>query len=236
VMQAVNARGESERQQSRLQFTLAPRAGAAQVREAVAYRATDAQMRRLAIRFEAPAAIRGSAFLVWDARDPAVDDDQWLYLPALRRARRIPGRDRGSYFLGTDLTYDDIRGAGRIEVAEYRLAAPRAVPSQPEQVEIDGTPVTPDLRKALGYGRVRWRVDTRASRVLRSEHWDVQDAPLKTVDYLEPEQIDGHWVPTRVRVENLKTGHRTELRFTELRGGSDFDPVVLTPAGLERGG
>lgn len=236
VMQTVNARGESERQQSRLQFTLTPKSGTAQVREAVAYRTTDARMRRLAIRFEAPAAIRGSAFLAWDARDATVADDQWLYLPALRRARRIPGRDRGSYFLGTDLTYDDIRSFGRIDVAEYRLAAPRAAAGQPDQVDIDGEPVSAELRKELGYGRLRWRVDTRTWRVLRSEHWDVQNAPLKSVEYLDPEQLEGNWVPTRIRAENLKTGHRTELKFTDITNKPEFDPVVLTPAGLERGG
>jgi uncharacterized protein len=236
VMKGINARGESERQQSRLQFTLTPRSGAAQVREATAYRTTDANMRRLAIRFEAPSAIRGSAFLAWDARDATVADDQWLYLPALRRARRVPGRDRGSYFLGTDLTYDDIRSFGRIEVAEYRLSAPRAVPGQPDQLDIAGEPATPELRKELGYGRLRWRVNTRAWRVLRSEHWDLQDAPLKNVEYLDPEQIEGDWIPTRIRVENLKTGHRTELKFTEITATPDFDPALLTPSGLERGG
>jgi len=236
VMQAVNAHGESARQQSRLHFTLTPRSGTSQVREATAFRTTDAAMRRLAIRFESPSAIRGSAFLAWDARDTAVADDQWLYLPALRRTRRIPGRDRGSYFLGTDLTYDDIRSFGRIDVAEYRLAPPRAVPGHPDQVDIDGEPVSAELRKELGYGRLRWRVDTRSARVLRSEHWDLQNAPLKNVEYLDPETIDGAVVPTRIRVENLKTGHRTELKFADITATPDFDPSVLTPSGLERGG
>lgn len=236
LMHDVSARADSGNQQARLKFTLTDKSGAEQVREATAYRAVDAQSRRLAIAFDSPAAIRGSSFLAWDARDPAVTDDQWIYMPALRRARRIPGRDRGDYFLGTDLSYDDIRSFGRIEVAEYRLAPPRQVVGDATSVDIEGEPASPDLAKEMGYGRVRWRVDTDRGIVMRSEHWDLQGAPLKTIEYGELQMADGVWFPRRINVVNQKTGHRTELRFSEVDNRAHFDPVRLTPAGLERGG
>ena len=53
--------------------------------------------------YESPINIRGTAFLTFDYIDK--EDDRWLYLPALRKTRRISGSEKGDYFLGTDLTY-----------------------------------------------------------------------------------------------------------------------------------
>lgn len=236
LMQAVSARADSGRQQAHLRFTLTPKSGTAQIREATAYRSVEPQARRLAICFEFPAAIRGSSFLAWDAREPDAADDQWLYLPALRRARRIPGRDRGSYFLGTDLTYYDIRSFGRIEVTEYQLGAIRPLPDDKTVVEVEGEPENAALKQELGYGRVRWRVDPDRALIHRSEHWDVQGVLLKTIEYRDLQLLDGIWVARTIAVENHKTGHRTELTFSDMNNRPDFDSARLTPAGLERGG
>ncbi|HKY93212.1 MAG TPA: outer membrane lipoprotein-sorting protein [Nevskiaceae bacterium] len=236
IMKAVAMRADSGRQQARLRFTLTPKSGAPQVRDATAYRAVEPDVRRTSIVFVAPPAIRGSSFLAWDVQDPAMADDQWLYLPALRRARRIPAHDRGAYFLGTDLTYEDMRSMGRLASDDYRLEAPRPAAHDPALVEIEGTPLTDGLRKDLGYGRVRWTVDPKRSFVVRSTHWDVQGAPLKTVTFESIEQVDSIWMAKTITVDNQKTGHRTRLEFSDVTNRPSFDPALLTPAGLERGG
>ena len=235
VMEAISRHADQGRQQARLRFVLTPKSGGAQVRESVAYRGNDAQVRKLAIVFDSPAAIRGSSFLSWDARDPLEADDQWLYLPALRRTRRIPGRERGSYFLGTDMSYDDIRSFGRIQVAEYRLAAPVSVPDMPKVMEISGEPLDAALAKDLGYSRIVWRVDTQRALILQSDHWDLQSQPLKKVVYTDFLKLGAQWTPQRITVNNLKTGHRTELQFSGMVNDAAFDMTQLTPAGLERG-
>jgi hypothetical protein len=236
IMSAVAQRADSGRQQAHLRFTLTAKSGAPQVRDATAYRAVEDHVRRTSIEFVAPPAIRGSSFLAWDAQDPAAADDQWLYLPALRRARRIPAHDRGAYFLGTDLTYEDMRSIGRLASDDYHLAAPKPAADNPALVEIEGTPLTDALRKELGYGKVRWTVDPRRSFVVKSTHWDVQGAPLKTVTFEGIEQVDTIWMAKSIVVENQKTGHRTKLEFSEVTNQPSFDPALLTPAGLERGG
>ncbi|MGQ0530534.1 MAG: outer membrane lipoprotein-sorting protein [Panacagrimonas sp.] len=234
MMEAVGRHADIGRQQARLRFVLTPKSGAAQVRESVAYRGADDEVRKLAIVFESPAAIRGSGFLTWDARDPALADDQWLYLPALRRTRRIPGRERGSYFLGTDMSYDDIRSFGRIQVAEYRLSPQVKVPGQPHLTEISGEPVDAATAKDLGYSRVLWRIDTQRALIVQSTHWDLQGQVLKTVTYDDFLQLGMQWTPRSIVVNNLKTGHRTELYFSDIANDAIFDMAQLTPAGLER--
>ena len=67
--------------------------------------------------------MRGTGFLTYDYADVSVDDDQWLYLPALRKVRRISASDRGDFFLGTDFTYEDIKKEQKVEINDYAFQA-----------------------------------------------------------------------------------------------------------------
>ncbi|NIR61385.1 MAG: outer membrane lipoprotein-sorting protein, partial [Gammaproteobacteria bacterium] len=58
------------------------------------------------IVFEAPPEVRETGFLVFSHDEPGGDDERWVYLPALRKVRRVAGRDRGKSFVGTDFSYD----------------------------------------------------------------------------------------------------------------------------------
>ena len=75
--------------------------------------------------FDAPPEIRETGFLVWSHSDPEVDDERWVYLPALRKVRRVAGRDRAKSFVGTDFNYDDLadRSVDEEEHVGRRLAA-----------------------------------------------------------------------------------------------------------------
>jgi len=58
--------------------------------------------------FKSPADVKNTAFLTYDYDDSKVDDDQWLYLPELQKAKRIPSSDKSSSFMGSDFTYSDM--------------------------------------------------------------------------------------------------------------------------------
>ena len=90
------------------------------------------------IRFTSPAAIKGTAFLTWEYEDR--DDDQFLYLPALRRVRRIVARQKKNRFVNTDYTYEDMQDS----VA--RIAA-GAVP-----VVLEVIARIPELEHTCGHG------------------------------------------------------------------------------------
>ncbi|NLA22755.1 MAG: outer membrane lipoprotein-sorting protein, partial [Candidatus Marinimicrobia bacterium] len=65
---------------------------------------------KILIFFEYPADIRGTGLLMISYSDVNKDDDRWLYLPALKKVRRIAGESKNEYFMGTDFTYDDMGG------------------------------------------------------------------------------------------------------------------------------
>ena len=165
-----------------------------------------------------------------------MDDDQWLYLPAMRKVRRISASDRGDYFLGTDLTYEDIKLETRVGVADYDY-------THVGEEDIDGhrcyvveaEPVSEDVAKELGYGGATLWVDADIWMVRQRYSLDVAGNPLKTVRTRDIRVVDGIWTAHTIDVENHKTGHRTVFEFTDIDYAADVDDSVFTERALRRG-
>ena len=71
--------------------------------------------------FTYPGDVNGTGFLTWDYDDMSKDDDKWLYLPAMKKTRRISGSSsKTDYFMGTDFTYNDM-GSRNIDEDTHTL-------------------------------------------------------------------------------------------------------------------
>lgn len=192
--------------------------------------------RRMAIFYQAPANIRGTAFLVFDYRDDAKDNDQWLYLPALRKVRRVPASDRGDYFLGTDLTFDEIRNDNRVTLTDWTFQAVGESEVDGERCTlVSGVAASDAIADELGYSRARWCIDRQAQLARRIEYWDRTGNALKTVRNRSIERIDGVWTASRIEVENHKTGHRTLIEFTDSKFNALLADGLFTQQQMERG-
>ena len=109
IIAQVNARDDGEQVTRTLRMELIDRRGKSRVRETMGYRRYYGEEKRTVIFYQSPTNVKGTGFLTYDYPEADKDDDQWLYLPALRKVRRISAADRGDYFLGTDFTYEDIK-------------------------------------------------------------------------------------------------------------------------------
>jgi len=58
--------------------------------------------------FLSPADVKNTSFMTWSYDDASKSDDQWIYLPALKKVKRISSDSKGDYFMGSDFTYDDL--------------------------------------------------------------------------------------------------------------------------------
>ena len=236
IMQALAARPEGASADRTVRIKLTDRNGGTREQLARAVRKNVADGRRMAIFYLAPANIRGTSFLVFDYSAPNVANDQWLYLPALRKVRRIPAADRGDYFLGTDLTFDEIRNDNRVTLADwkFRWLAREEVDGASCEV-IEGTAASEQVARELGYSRARWCIDERILIARRIQYWDRTGALLKTLANREPGLIDGVWSAARIEVSNHKTGHRTVLQFERSRFDGQVPDALLTQQQMERG-
>ena len=177
-----------------------------------------------------------TAFLTYDYADPSVDDDQWLYLPALRKVRRISASDRGDLFLGTDFTYEEIKKDNKIELADYnyqRIGTERI--RDVTTYKVEGVPKTEQIAAELGYRRVVWYVDPKRDVFLRSEFWDTNGNHARTLRNTQIKRVDGIVTVLRATAKNHKTGHKTVLVFQENDYESSIPDYVFERRMLRRG-
>lgn len=235
LMKRVNDRAEPVIQKSKITFRLLDHNDREQERTATALTKTEEDSRRMAMYFHSPRAMRGSAFLALDMLEEGVEDSQWLYLPTLRRVRRVPARERGKAFLGTDLSYDDIRRPAKAAMADWVFTSATPVEGSTGQVKVEGVAVSDDIAEETGYGRAEWLIDEASAFILEVRSWDPKGDAYKHAVFEEIVEHDGVLIAEQIKVENLKTGHRTYIRIDDIELGVEFDDALVTESGLARG-
>lgn len=236
VARRINARDEGESAARRVRMELIDKRGHQRTRETRILRRTFGADRRMAIFYQSPKTVKDTAFLVHDHADPEREDDQWLYLPALRKVRRISVSDRGQAFLGTDLSYDDIKKEGRVSLRDYRFRSlGREELDGHPVILLEGTPVDERTARELGYGRVVSWVDSDIWFTRRVEYFDPPGRPLKTSRLTDVREVDGVWTAHVLEVENHKTGHKTVFRVDDVDYASEIPEDVFTQRSMRRG-
>ena len=236
IMQKVVDRNEGEWVTRRLQMEMIDKNGTKRVRETKNFRRYFGQEKRTVLFYTSPANVKGTGFLTHDYPESDRDDDQWLYLPALRKVRRISASDRGDYFLGTDFTYEDIKKENKVAIEDYTYKTLRT-----EEVDghktyvIEGKPVSDKVADELGYGRSLWHVDPAIWISRKTEIWDVAGNSLKTILTSKIKSIDNIWTVHNIKAINHKTGHKTTFAFSEIDYGSEVKEKVFKKSALKRG-
>lgn len=236
VIQQMNDRPEGMSVQRDMLITLTDKGGNVREEQTRAFRRYFGETKKTVIFYTRPGTVAGTAFLTWDYPDQIREDDQWLYLPALRKVRRISASDRGDYFLGTDFTYEEIKKESKIAAEDYHftLLGEEEVDGH-HTWKVEATPVGPEVSQALGYGRVVMRIDSSIWMPRLTEYWDVTGNELKTVHARRIEQIDGIWAIIDIEATNRKTGHQTRIQFHDTDYGASVPARLFEQNALKRG-
>ena len=102
-MEKVNARDVGERSISEMEMILIDKKGNKRVRKLKTYGLEQGKDSKSLMFFISPADVKNTGFLTYDYDESGKDDDQWLYLPALRKTKRIASGDKSGSFMGSDL-------------------------------------------------------------------------------------------------------------------------------------
>ena len=233
VARQVAERAEGDSALRTIEMTLINKRGATKVREAQVLKLQADGLRQTRITYLAPKAVKNTSFLSHDFDRRA--DDRWLFIPATRKVRRIPASDRGDYFLGTDFTYEDIQSELKFALTDYDFDH-RGV----EYVDgrslhrIYGEPKDDKVARELGYGAFDALVDEQSWMPRRIEFFDLRHEPLKTVEVLKLEQVDGIWTATEILASNHDTGHSTRFRYRDIDYSLALSEGVFKPENLQR--
>lgn len=164
---------------------------------------------KVLIVFNSPASIRGTALLS-HAHKVGVDD-QWLFLPALKRVKKIAARNRSGPFVGSEFSFEDLSVQ---ELTKYEYEYLR-------EEMLDGVACFVVARVPLdeysGYTREVFWLDRAEYRTQKVEYYDRRTDPLKVLQVSDYEQYGSIWKPHNMVMTNLRSHKSTELQWREYR-------------------
>ncbi len=222
------ARHRTRSQQYAGELTVTSKDGKVRRKGWRSYREGYAGDARQLIRFVDPPEVRGVGFL--SLGRPGKNPDQWLYLPSMKRERRIASQDRDASFVGTDSNYEDMEEFDHTAY-EVSLRGEEAVEARPCFV-IEARP-----RGASLYERkVLWvRKDilylARVDAVRRGEK-----DPAKRLLLSDVVEVDGHWVARKLEMADLRKGSHTTVVLKEIAFDRPSPPDRFTLQSLNREG
>ena len=171
--------------------------------------------------FDDPADVRGTASLTHSKA--LAPDDQWLYLPATHRVRRIASNNKSTPFMGSEFSYEDL---GPQDISKYRFKWVRDEPLDGTAMHVlERIPKDPDS----GYARQVVWMDQANLRLHKVAFYDRRDRLQKTLTAEGFTQHDGrYWRPLQLEMRNHQSGRSTTLRFEDYRfdvglSARDFD-------------
>jgi len=185
------------------------------------------------VQFQAPPDVRGLAILTIE--DTAGEDDIWVYVPALRKVRRLAASNKKDSYAGTDFSYGDIIGH-RVDDWTHRLVREESRDEQPCHV-IESIPVSDAVKARSGYAKRLWWIRRDNFVAIREEFWDAEGRPLKVLRGLDVQAVDlarGNWQAMRMEATNLQTNHRTLVRLENFKANQRLSDELFTTRYMER--
>ena len=179
------------------------------------------------IIFDNPPDVKGTAFLSFTHKTGS--DDQWLYLPALKRVKRISSSNKAGPFMGSEFAYEDI-ASQEVEKYTYRYLRDEQFDGRDHFV-IERDPVDPKS----GYKRQIVWIDKAEYRTWKVEYYDRKDDLLKTLVASNFEQYLGqYWRAAQMDMANHQTGKGTTMIWEDYVFDNNFNKRQFTKAGLAK--
>ncbi len=177
--------------------------------------------------FDQPRDVQGTALLTHSHINTL--DDQWLYLPALKRVKRISASKRSGSFMGSEFSYEDMSPP---EVEEYNY---RYLHDEPcGELDCTVTEQVP-LDEKSGYSKKLLWQDTGELRTWKMELYDRKGSHLKTLTFENYRQyLDRYWRAGRQTMVNHLTGANTVLHWTDFQFRTNLDDSEFTQTALRR--
>ncbi|WP_020586147.1 outer membrane lipoprotein-sorting protein [Desulfobacter curvatus] len=239
IMEQVDARDTGDNRVAQMEMILTDRNGGQRIREIQTFTKDKGPDTLSLMFFLSPADVNKTAFLNIDYDDPEHEDDQWLYLPALKKTKRIASADKSGSFMGSDLNYSDMTDR-ELTYYDYRFYEKGR-----EQI-FDGVktwaiwaiPRSEKIIKETGYDKELLFVRQDNDVVIRSISWVENSPDLKYMMVRQLDKIDGIWVSTHLQITRKKGKqiiHKTDLTLDGVKFNQDLDEGLFSVRQMEKG-
>lgn len=175
------------------------------------------------VRFLEPADVRGTAMLIVDNRDAS--DEIWIYLPALKKTRRIVTSEKGKNFMNSEFSNADMTSP-TVSDFSHRLIDD---PSSGSQWKIESVPVDEDKADEYGFSKKISYISKGRYEVMKMEFYNFDNELFKIIETKATFPMkDGRYMIKNMVASNLKSGRKSEILFSNIAEGGKVDDSVFT--------
>jgi len=190
-------------------------------------------LEKILLRFLSPRDVENTALLTWEAKDG--NDDQWLYLPATKKPKRIAASGKKNRFMGTDFTFEDMR-AENPAVNAYTLAGSEAVDGQ-ECWVIDSVPANERQAADTAYSKRRLWLRKDGLVLVKREYYDRQGRLEKVETMRKLVNVKGPaWRSGEYEMHDVQNGTKTLVVVEKRAIEKGLKDEFFSEAELTRGG
>ena len=237
IMEKVNDRDVGNRSISEMEMILIDKKGNKRVRKLKSYGLDQGKNSKSLMFFITPADVKNTGFLTYDYDESGKEDDQWLFLPALRKTKRIAAGDKSGSFMGSDLNYSDMSSPD-LDLYDYTLMKETEVKGN-KVWQIKSVPKTKAEAEKSGYSKSVVFIRQDNYVMIRGVRWVYKKKRNKYLDVRKLEEIDGIWISTEMHVttkSGKKTLHKTILKQNNIKFNQvEVNEDLFTIRRLEKG-
>ena len=182
------------------------------------------------IVFNSPKDVEGTATLTYTHKEGP--DDQWLYLPAVKRVKRISSDNKSGPFMGSEFAYEDL-SSQEVEKYDYKYLREESVGGE-KLLLVEQYPKDPKS----GYTRrIVWYNPAKGYRLEKIEFYDRKNSLMKTLTYSQYRQYLGkHWRASEFLMVNHQTNKETQLIFEDYAFKTGLSDTDFSQNSLRRAG
>ena len=229
IIEKVYNRPTGKDMQANLTMTLINSRGDQRVREIKQFSKDFGKMEKKIMFFISPADVRNTSFMNWSYDEAGKDDDQWIYLPALKKVKRISSDSKSDYFMGSDFTYDDL-GDRHPNDDTHKLL-------REEKVQGEDCYVVESIPKDKDYmysKTITWVMKDKWIG-LKKEFYDEDGELLKTLAVKKYDNINGYWVILQTEMHNVQRDHTTKMELSNVKIDAGIADSKFTERMMRRG-
>jgi len=228
IMTEVYNRPKGNSMAAELVMTITNSRGATRERSIQQYQLEEQGIDKKLMFFTAPADVRDTSFMTW-SYDSGQADDQWIYLPAMRRIRRIASDSKSDSFMGSDFTYDDMT-LRHPDLDTHRLTGEEVIGGT-RYLIVESVPVETrsDYAKTLSW------IDPTTFVGIRKDFVSSRGEVVRRLSVSGFEQIDGFWVITEMTMEDLSKNSSTTIEMRDVSFNNGLGTDFFSERQMQRG-
>ena len=219
---------KGEDQTSILTMTLVNKSGKQRVRKIKQFTKDLGNVEKSIMFFMTPADVKNTSFMNW-SYDSDKSDDQWIYLPALKKVKRISSDSKSDYFMGSDFTYDDL-GDRKLDADIHKLL-------REETVDGKKCYVVQSISKDEDYMYTKTITWINKSNFIgvKKEFYDEDEELLKVLNIKSFKKVSGFWVITHSEMKNVQNNHKTIIKLSDVNVNTGVPASKFTERMMTRG-